>query len=191
MGKGKMNVYRFEDLRLRKFRFEDIPLKIQWINDPANNRFLHYDLPLEYGKTCRWFEGVKDRRDRFDAVIEHRGRPVGLIGLLSIDQKNGKAEEYIVLGARDAKGKGVAARAGLLNQLYGFRVLGLNKIYAYTEMENLPAMRLYRSRGFHVDGYLRDDLRMGGRYVDRQVLSLRGEEMKMPEGVFTEEENGQ
>lgn len=180
-------MYRFEDLRLRKFQFEDIPLKIRWINDPANHRFLHYDLPLEYEKTCRWFEGVKDRRDRFDAMIEYQGRPVGLIGLLTIDQKNGKAEEYIALGEQDAKGKGVAARAGFLNQLYGFQVLGLNKIYAYTEMENLPAMRLYRSRGFHVDGYLRDDLCMNGRFVDRQLLSLRKADMKTPEGVYWED----
>ncbi len=34
-------------ITLRKFIREDIPLKIRWINDPANNRFLHYNLPLK------------------------------------------------------------------------------------------------------------------------------------------------
>lgn len=36
---------------LRKFTKDDIPKKVEWINNPDNNRFLHYDLPLEEEKT--------------------------------------------------------------------------------------------------------------------------------------------
>lgn len=52
-------MYQYDDVKLRRFRFEDIPLKIEWINNSENNEFLHYDLPLEYDKTVAWFEKNK------------------------------------------------------------------------------------------------------------------------------------
>lgn len=179
-------MYRYSDLRLRKFTFEDIPLKIQWINDSRNNTYLHYDLPLEYEKTCAWFERTKDRTDRFDAVIEYEGSPVGLIGLLNIDHKNKKAEDYIVLGDTAHKGKGIATRAGILNILVGFEELGLSKIYAFTEAGNERALKLDLRRGFHVEGYLRHDLCMGERLVDRIALGVYRENFQIPPEVYQE-----
>ena len=92
-------MYQFDDVKLRKFTFEDIPRKIEWINNPENNQYLHYDLPLEYEKTVAWYERTKDRTDRFDAVIEYCGEPVGLTGLTNIDFKNSKAEDYRIVGS--------------------------------------------------------------------------------------------
>lgn len=110
-------MYRYKDLVLRKFCFEDIPLKIEWINNAQNNTYLGYDLPLEYEKTCQWYERIKDRTDRFDAVVEYMGRPVGLFGLLNIDFKNRKAEDYSLIGDTSIKGRGIGTRAGYLNVL--------------------------------------------------------------------------
>ena len=80
------------DVTIRKFEERDIDNKIRWINDDRNNEYLHYDLPLEYDKTLTWFNRIRDRTDRYDAVIEVNGEPVGIIGLLNIDSNNGKAE---------------------------------------------------------------------------------------------------
>ena len=52
------------DIKIRKFEEADVRYKVDWINDPANNRYLHYDLPLEYEKTLNWFHANKDRTDR-------------------------------------------------------------------------------------------------------------------------------
>ena len=64
---------------IRKFEERDIPSKVRWINDEANNRYLHYELPLEEEKTLAWFRKNQNRQDRYDAVIEwasvHRKRP--------------------------------------------------------------------------------------------------------------------
>ena len=61
------------NVTIRKFEEKDIANKIKWINDERNNRFLHYDLPLEYEKTLDWYNRNKGRSDRFDAVIEYNG----------------------------------------------------------------------------------------------------------------------
>ena len=131
------------NVTIREFRFEDIALKVDWINNPENNQFLHYDLPLEYEKTCAWFEKNKGRTDRYDAVIEVDGIPVGLIGLLSIDRKNQKAEYYVSMGEPCFKGQGVATKASDLLLEYAFRVLRLEKIILEPETGKKGAAPLF------------------------------------------------
>ena len=99
---------------IRPFEKEDIPKKVEWINNPENNQFLHYDIPLEIGRTEQWFENIKGRTDRFDATIVVDGVPCGTIGLLEIDYKNSKAEYYIAMGEVSLKEKGVSTQASRL-----------------------------------------------------------------------------
>lgn len=183
-------MYQYEDVRIRRFTEEDIPLKIQWINDPANNRYLHYDLPLEYEKTLKWFERVKERQDidRFDAVIEYMGEPVGLCGLLNIDHKNSKAEDYMIVGNTDYKRRGIATKAGTLNALYCFDVLKLNKLYAYIEVGN-NSLGLDLKRGFNVEGYLRKSVKRDDDYADRYVLGMFRNTLIIPGEVKWVEED--
>lgn len=144
----KRQMCRYEDVSLRKFSFEDIPLKIKWINNPLNNEYLHYDLPLEYEKTCRWFERIKNSADRFDAVIECEGKPVGLVGLLNIDGQELSAEYYIAMGDPAYKGKGVAKKASKLILEYACDRLKLKRIYLTVEPANIAAIRLYEKLSF-------------------------------------------
>ena len=157
---------------IRRFEKKDIPNKVKWINDPENNTFLHYDLPLEIGKTESWFEKNKDRTDRYDAVIDVNSIPVGLIGLLSIDKKNKKAECYITIGEREYLGKGIAYKATNLLLEYAFTDLGLNCVYLFTEVDNIAAVRLYKRAGFKCEGILKDDLFYKGRFVDRYIYGI-------------------
>lgn len=168
---------------IRPFEFEDIPLKIEWINNPENNRFLHYDLPLEYEKTCAWFEKNKGRRDRFDAVILADGRPVGLIGLLSIDPEEQKAEYYISMGETDCKGKGVAHRASELILEHAFRTLRLEQVYLYTETGNLSAQKLFERLTFRREGLAAEPLCYAGRYVDRFYYTMTKQEYLLRNGM--------
>ncbi len=161
---------------IRRFEKHDIPNKVRWINNPENNTFLHYDLPLEIDKTEAWFDNNKGRTDRYDAVIEADGVPVGLIGLLSIDNKNKKAEYYVTLGERKYLGRGIAARATKLLLEYAFTELNLNRVYLYTEVDNSSAVRSYERIGFRREGVIKDDLFSKGRFVDRYVYRITKED---------------
>lgn len=161
---------------IRKFEEKDIRNKIRWINDTNNNKYLHYDLPLEFDKTVEWFNNNKNRTDRYDAVIEVDGISVGLIGLLGIDKKNKKAEFYIVLGEPQFKGKGIAKEASKILLDYSFNELQLNKIYLYTEVENLAAQKSFEKSGFQREGLLKQDLIYNGRKVDRYFYGIVKEE---------------
>lgn len=163
-------------ISIRKFCKSDIEDKIRWINNPKNNEFLHYDLPLEYNKTLTWFKNNKNNDNRYDAVIEVDGITVGLIGLLNIDYKNAKAEYYITIGEEYCKGKGVASKATALLLAYAFKELELNKVYMYTEIDNIPAQKLFEKMGFRKEGYLKEDLIYNNRKVDRLFYGLTAEE---------------
>ncbi len=156
---------------IRKFQRKDIPNKVRWINDEENNKYLHYDLPLEINKTEAWYDSIKSKTDRYDAVIECNGDPVGIIGLLSIE--DGKAEYYITIGEKEFKGKGIALEASreLLN--YAKEQLGLDQVYLYTEVDNIPAQKLFEKLGFCKQGVEKNSAYNRGKLVDRYFYELQ------------------
>lgn len=163
------------DVTLRRFTEADVPLKVKWINDPQNNRFLHYNLPLQEEGTRSWLRAIQGRTDRLDLTILWQGRPVGIIGLLGIDGHS--AELYITVGEPDCKGKGIAGKAmeQLLRQ--GFSS-GLHRIYLKTETENLGAVRAYEKAGFRLEGCLKDELSTPHGYASRYVFAMLAEEFE-------------
>ena len=163
---------RVDKIEIRKFSFEDIPLKIDWINNTVNNKYLHYDLPLEYEKTVAWYNKIKNADTRYDATVIYNGKPVGLVGLLNIDTVNLKAEYYICLGEDSAKGKGVATVASKMLIKYAFETLKLNKIYLYTEEANVAAQKLFERLGFVREGFLKEDIIYRDKKINRFAYAL-------------------
>lgn len=161
---------------IRQFSREDIPKKVEWINNPQNNRFLHYDIPLSIERTEKWYDSHVGELNRYDAIIEVNGVPVGTIGLLSIDYDNKKAEYYIAMGETEYKGKGIAKKASRLLLSYGFEELSLNRIYLFTEKDNVIAQRLFEKIGFVKEGIIRQDIVSNGQFVDRFLYSFLKED---------------
>lgn len=161
---------------IRKFEKTDIPKKVEWVNNPKNNQFLHYDIPICVEDTEKWYESHIGEDTRYDAVIEADGVPVGTIGLLSIDRKNRKGEYYIAMGETDYRGRGVATEASRLIMEYGFKTLGLNRIYLFTEVGNVAAQKLFERLGFVKEGVIRQDIISRGKYVDRFVYGFLRED---------------
>lgn len=173
-------MYEFKDVRIRKFEREDIDKKIEWINNPENNKYLHFDLPLEYDKTYEWFIKNKNNKNRYDAIVEYNGIPVGIVGLTNIDYKNKKCEDYLTIGDISFKRKGIATKAGALICLYAFKVLGLNKVVAHVEYGN-PSLYLNIKRGFEIEGFLKNDLIVDGKSVDRFVMGMAEKNLYLPD----------
>ena len=150
--KNRRLIIQYMDVTLREFEENDIPLKVEWINNPDNNKYLHYDLPLQIDKTIKWFHS-KDNTQRIDCIIEYNGIPIGLIGLLKIDIINSKAEYYITIGDPLFKNKGIAAKATKAILNYSSHVLNLHKIFLTVDSRNAAAIKLYQKSGFKQKGY--------------------------------------
>lgn len=150
---------------IREFEYGDIEKKVEWINNPLINEYLHYDIPITIDGTKKWFESKST--NRYDSVIEYAGLPIGLIGLLQIDYVNQKAEYYISLGELDYMGKGIASKATELILKYAFENLNLNKVYLNVDADNNRACKLYEKSGFKKEGYFKNDMYARGHLIDR------------------------
>lgn len=167
-------------INLRLFKKDDIDLKVKWINDEEINEFLHYDLPLCPDRTLNWFNKIMSNNSRedyiYEFITENGPVPIGLIGLLGIDNKNRKAEFYIVNGEKKYQGRGLAKVATKEFLKHTFLKHNLNKIYLYTEVDNLPAQKLFEKIGFQQEGLLKEDLIYMGRKVDRYYYAIYRED---------------
>ena len=168
-----MIISEYKDIVLREFEESDIAKKVEWINNPANNQYLHYDIPLNVDKTLTWFKN-KDNSKRVDCIIEYNGTPVGLIGLLQIDKLNKKAEYYITIGETEFKRKGIATKASKAIIDYAFNELKLHKVYLTVDARNDSAIKLYEKVGFKQEGYFVGDLfcEMTQEFIDRERYSI-------------------
>lgn len=163
-----------KDITIRKFEKKDIPNKVKWINDKCNNNYLHYDLPLTLDKTAIWYENIKNLSNRYDAIIEYKKIPVGVIGIINIGKRKG--EYYITLGETDYKRKGISYVASQKLIDYGFSELGLEKIWLCVDYDNIAARKLYEKLGFKLEGTLRKDIYFKGKMIDRCMYGIIKEE---------------
>lgn len=162
---------RIDKVILRDFCENDIEAKVRIINDEKNNKYLHYDLPLEYEKTLNWFYKIKDNTNRKDLTILYDGVIAGFIGLLGIDEKNKKAEYYICVDS-DFSGKGIGKNSTKILLDYAFNDLNLNKVYLFTEKDNERAQLLFEKMGFEKEGLLKNDIIFNNRKVSRYAYGI-------------------
>lgn len=129
------------------FCSDHIPLKVQWVNDPQNNRYLHYDLPLTVEGTTRWWEGAQSRQgeNRLDFTISAQDQFLGLAGLL--DLPSGDPELYVLVD-HQFSGKGVAT--AVLDALARIAFeRGLTRCHATIEEHNNGSLRAFEKASFH------------------------------------------
>jgi len=107
----------------------------------------------------------------FGICNEHNNL-IGVCGLVHIDWKNRSGEYSIYIGDEKNRGKGYARETDCLVFNYGFKELGLHKMWVeiYDNVERVVAIRL--KQGFVEEGILRDTYWYDGRWWNSHILSL-------------------
>jgi RimJ/RimL family protein N-acetyltransferase len=166
-------------LQLRPMTEADLPLKVQWYNDPDIRKTLIVDEQFELDRTLEWFESVRNSDSRLDLVIEtDDGKPIGLIGLVNIDRSHKTAEIVIVIGDKDYWGKGVMLEAESLLIEYAFSQMHLEKIWAQARTNNIASMITMKKLGFQIKETLPAHAVIAGRPVDVFHVVLAREDFK-------------
>ena len=164
-------------IRLRAVEREDLPLFVEWLNDPEVIEGLIFFQPLSLEEEKRWFENLADRpASERPLVIEiqegETWRMVGNCGFHNISQINRSSEVGIFIGDKSLWNSGYGTETMHLLLKYGFESLNLNRISLVVYDDNPGAIRAYEKAGFVLEGRLRQAKYKHGRYGDELIMSV-------------------
>ena len=170
----KFIMLKGEEIYLRLFEKEDLPLRVKWINDIEINRTLGFDFPVSLSGTEVWFGGgvVDNSRKDFAIVKYENDKLIGMAGLLKIDYKNDNTEFYITIGEKEYWGLRIADEVISLILEYVFSGLGLKKVYLHTFAFNVRARKVYERNGFVQEGIFRKHIWKNGELRDIVFYSI-------------------
>ena len=96
---------------------------------------------------------------------------LGQISLQGVDRFTQQGELAVIV-AREHWRKGIGEEAVGLMLQYAFRTLNLNRVWLKVFQEHQAAVRLYMKCGFVLEGVLRQDAYLDGRYRDTMIMSV-------------------
>ena len=167
-------------INLRLLEKEDLPSRVEWINDKENIKTLLFDWPTSNAKTEKWFNNVIMDTSKLNLSIVDKESNVlvGMTGLLNIDRINGHAQLYITIGNKEYRGRRLPDEIISLVLEYGFHEYGLKRIYLYTLPNNDRGRKVYERNGFKLDGVLRKHVFCRGKQQDLYIHSILRDEVK-------------
>ena len=164
-------------IRLRHVERADLPLFVDWLDDPEVNRGLALYRPLSQAEEEKWFENIlAGGRDEPPLVIEARRddswEMIGNSGFHNIDWRSRSAEVGLFIGDKSYWNRGFGSEVMGLLLRYGFTTLNLHRIYLRVFEDNPRAIRAYEKSGFIHEGRLRQAEFHDGHYFDVLVMSV-------------------
>lgn len=166
-----------ERVRLRAITRNDLPLFVEWLNDPEVTQGLMHFIPFSIEDEEDWFVGMRKRPKEehplvIDICSEEGWESIGNCGLMDIDWRIRQAEFGIVIGAKQHWNNGYGTEALQLMISHGFATLNLNRVFLRVYENNPRAVRSYEKAGLSVEGRLRQGHYDAAEYVDVILMSI-------------------
>lgn len=150
------------------------PTYVSWLNDPvvtqySESRFVNHSLD----STQAFVEACRARPSSIIwgiRVVEPSSAHVGNVKLDAISGVHGTAEVGILIGDREAWGRGIATR--VLDVVAGIakRELGLRKLTAGCYEDNVASIKAFERAGFLQSGRRVAQFALDDRFQDHVLL---------------------
>jgi [ribosomal protein S5]-alanine N-acetyltransferase len=171
-----------ERLILRDFREDDWQSVQEYASDPEVVRYMFWGPNTE--QQTKYFirkvlAGQKEQpRISFDIVLINKAdsRLIGAGGLYLRSAENKEGEIGYVLNRRFWN-QGFVTEAARKLVAFGFKELGLHRIYATCDPANTGSFRVMEKIGMQREGYLRDHKLMKGTWRDSLLYSILEHEL--------------
>ena len=159
---------------LRAIEKNDLERTRKWVNDYDIAKKMLRVLPVSMVEQQNWYKDIKSSQKKivFAISIIEDGSHIGNCGLYNIDAINRKAEAWILIGEKRYRAKGIGKEAMKLLVSYAFKNLNLNKVYLHVGNFNKTATRLYDNLGFTIEGRLKQEVYISGRYCDVYRMAI-------------------
>jgi diamine N-acetyltransferase len=165
---------------LRALSKDDLPYIQKWSNDAELRRLTGEVAPMSGAEIKKWYEDLLADKDRmwFAIVLKRGDWVIGEAGLLRMFRPWRNTDMTIIIGEKDAWGKGYGTEAGYLLLDYAFRRLGFHRISVGVVGFNKRALRFWESLGFKKEGVERDEYYYDNEYSDGVMMSILEDEFK-------------
>lgn len=163
-------------LILRRYRDEDVNDIVEFGSNPSVAKHLKgFPEPTvegvkKYIKVQQTYQPGEIGKC-FDLAVELKAekKVIGLISLICHEHAQG--EIGFALGVRCQR-KGLASEAVRAAMSFGFDALGLHRIYAQTDRQNLAAWMLMERLGMRREAHFRHHRSIGGEWRDTYIYAL-------------------
>lgn len=145
---------------------------VEWLNDPvvvAQTEQAGLRHTIESVRT--YVASTLQSPDAAMWRILVSGTHVGNIRLSSIHPIHRRAGLGLIIGAAEARGKGVGRRAIALATAHAFQELNLNKVFAGMFASNAASRRAFEKAGYVLEGTLQRHAWHDGGFVDVQMMA--------------------
>ncbi len=154
-------------LKIRQLMPEDLEKVRQWRNlESIRKWFFSMDDIISSKQQIAWYKDYLDNDKDIMFIVEETlniNEPIGTAALYNIDMLKRDAEfGRLVIGNFEARGRGIGQECLYVICNFGFKELGLEKIYLEVFKDNICAVKLYEKAGFNS---VRDHIHNDGREI--------------------------
>jgi ribosomal-protein-alanine N-acetyltransferase len=166
-------------LTLRFATPADAPALFELGSDPEVTKFFSWGPYASVDEPAAYIDGLRGERERGERldflIVADDSGPIGVTGLTEVSHRDRRAVVGTWL-ARERWGTGANAESKALIATLAFVTLGLERLGAYTDVENQRSQAALLRLGFVREGVLRSWHRHGGRVRDVVLFSWLKEE---------------
>ncbi|TDT61011.1 GNAT family N-acetyltransferase [Fonticella tunisiensis] len=157
---------------LRAVELEDARIISAWLNDRKCTEHLDIIYPISKRYADSFvLEADEDRYKKVFIIDSPEHRPIGLFIIDKIRWEYRNCEIGIAIYDKNQRGKGYGRDAVETALDFIFNSMNMHLVYLHVEEDNGPAINLYKSLGFEVEGLLKDRTFKEGKYKNVYVMS--------------------
>lgn len=132
------------------------PLYPSWLNDVEVNKFLECRFVTHDTKSCvEYIQSCHAKGDKLFGIFDaKKNEHIGNIKICAFNAKHRRAQISLLIGEKKYWGKKIAREAMKKVLKYSFGDLNLVKLEAGCYEHNIASLRLFRSLGFEINGFL-------------------------------------
>lgn len=159
---------------LRPFERKDLPYVRKWSADPKIRKMTGEVAPMSRKEAEEFYRKLRTDKDRlwFAIVLKDGDRVIGESGLLRMFRPWLCTDMTIIIGEKDAWGKGYGTEAGRLVLDLAFKRLGFHRVSIGVVGFNKVALRYWKGLGFKEEGVQRDGYYCDDKYSDFVMMSI-------------------
>lgn len=169
-----------ERLLLRKITLNDASDMFEYASNPKVSEYTMWSTHTSIEDTKYFLKSLTKmykRRELVDWGIVHKAEKkfIGTCGFVEWSMTHSRAEIGYALSARYWR-EGYMSEAVNAVIEFGFREMLLNRIVGRCEVNNIASARVMEKVGMRLEGILRQQLFVKGRYWDLKIYSILREE---------------